>query len=125
MAERKARSIWEPVRAEIAGAGADGVVLVSPGAPDDGAKDVLQIVALSAWTLLLLGRDARRCRRDRQSSVGPSAAATRRPMSAPTMRGTWTWHVSTITLTRSTGVPATAVPAMKTPGTFVSIVSWS
>src|SRR2546421_442118 len=41
------------------------------------------------------------------------------------MRGTWTWQVSTMTATLRGGVPATAAPAMKTPGTLVSIVCGS
>src|SRR5207244_10599046 len=59
------------------------------------------------------------------SSRAPSGSATRWPRMAATMRGTCTWQLSTITATLRGGVPATAVPAMKTPGTVVSIVCGS
>src|SRR5437773_10400811 len=49
----------------------------------------------------------------RHSSSAPGATgSTAFPVIACTIRGTCTWHVSTMTLTLRGGVPAMAVPAM-------------
>jgi hypothetical protein len=80
--------------------------------------------SLSTGTARL--RTARPAEIDCQSSSREGMeSGTGVPVRRVTIRGMCTWQVSTITLTRRSGVPAIAVPATKTPGTFVSIVSGS